>query len=82
MTALRSLAAFGLLACSVSLAPADALPPAERGIFLATTWRLHPDVCRFISDAVYDGRLQPEAHNARRTLVLSPDAHPLPGRGE
>ena len=29
MTALRSLAAFGLLACSVSLAPADALPPAE-----------------------------------------------------
>ncbi len=50
---------------------------AERGIFLATTWRLHPDVCRFISEAVYDGRLQPEAHNARRTLVLSPDAHPL-----
>ena len=33
---------------------------AERGIFLDRTWRMHPDVCRFISDAVYDGRLQPE----------------------
>ncbi len=49
----------------------------DRGIFLATTWRMHPDVCRFISDAVYDGRLQPEASNVRRTLVLTADAHPL-----
>jgi hypothetical protein len=29
----------------------------NRGIFLGTTWRMHPHVCRFISDAVYDGRL-------------------------
>jgi uncharacterized protein len=49
----------------------------DRGIFLATTWRMHPDVCRFISEAVYDGRLEPEAHNIRRTLVLSEDAHAL-----
>lgn len=49
----------------------------DRGIFLATTWRMHPEVCRFISDAVYDGRLQPEAHNVRRTLVLGAGAHPL-----
>ncbi|MEI8355868.1 MAG: hypothetical protein WCG31_07255, partial [Deltaproteobacteria bacterium] len=26
--------------------------PPERGIFLKTSWRMHPDVCRFISDAV------------------------------
>ena len=32
--------------------------PPDRGIFLAITWRMHPDICRFISDAVYDGRLQ------------------------
>ena len=38
--------------------------PPERGIFLGTTWRIHPDVCRFISDAVYDGRLEPEPNNA------------------
>lgn len=49
----------------------------DRGIFLATTWRMHPDVCRFISDAVYDGRLQPEEHNIRRVLVLGSGAHPL-----
>lgn len=49
----------------------------DRGIFLATTWRMHPQVCRFISDAVYDGRLCPEAANVRRTLVLKSGAHPL-----
>lgn len=48
----------------------------ERGIFLATTWRMHPDVCRFISEAVYDGRLQPEPNNSRQTLLLAADAHP------
>jgi uncharacterized protein len=50
--------------------------PAERGIFLGTTWRMHPDVCRFISDAVYDGRLEPESNNARQTLLLGDAAHP------
>jgi predicted RecB family nuclease len=50
---------------------------ADRGIFLATSYRMHPAVCRFISDAVYDGRLQPEAGNAARTLVLGNDTHPL-----
>jgi uncharacterized protein len=50
---------------------------ADRGIFLAKTWRMHPEVCRFISDAVYDGRLEPETANARRRLVLGADAHPM-----
>lgn len=50
--------------------------PPERGIFLKTTWRMHPDVCRFISDAVYDGRLEPEPANHKQMLVLGPDAHP------
>jgi superfamily I DNA and/or RNA helicase len=49
----------------------------ERGIFLGTTWRMHPDVCRFISQAVYDGRLEAEPHNARQALRLDADAHPL-----
>ena len=48
----------------------------ERGIFLATTWRMHPDVCRFISDAVYDGRLLAEPGNASQGLVLNGAAHP------
>jgi uncharacterized protein len=49
----------------------------ERGIFLATSWRMHPAVCSFISEAVYDGRLQPEPHNARQSLLLGRDAHAL-----
>ncbi|MCC6383505.1 MAG: AAA family ATPase, partial [Dehalococcoidia bacterium] len=48
----------------------------DRGIFLATSYRMHPFVCRFISDAVYDSRLMPEPGNARRTLVLGDQAHP------
>jgi uncharacterized protein len=48
----------------------------DRGIFLGTTWRMHEDVCRFISDAVYDGRLRPEADNQKRRLVLGSSAHP------
>jgi predicted RecB family nuclease len=50
--------------------------PPERGIFLGTTWRMQPDVCRFISDAVYDGRLEPEPNNAKQVLLLNEGAHP------
>jgi len=49
----------------------------DRGIFLATSHRMHPRVCRFISDAVYDGRLEAEDGNERRKLVLGAGAHPL-----
>lgn len=49
----------------------------NRGIFLETTWRMHPEVCSFISDAVYDSRLEPQANNVKRVLVLRGDALPL-----
>ena len=48
----------------------------DRGIFLATTWRMHQDVCRFISDVVYDGRLGPEPDNQTQRLMLDSSAHP------
>jgi len=51
--------------------------PPEQGIFLETTWRMHPDVCSFISDAVYDGRLKPEPSNINRHLILESNAHPV-----
>jgi uncharacterized protein len=35
---------------------ADTVPP-DRGLFLSRSWRMHPDVCRYISDTSYDGRL-------------------------
>ncbi|HET7340044.1 MAG TPA: TM0106 family RecB-like putative nuclease, partial [Methylomirabilota bacterium] len=37
---------------------ADATVAEDRGIFLARTRRMHPDVCRFISTAFYDSRLE------------------------
>jgi uncharacterized protein len=48
----------------------------ERGIFLKTSYRMHPDVCRFISEAIYDGRLEAERDNHRQALLLRPGAHP------
>jgi uncharacterized protein len=30
----------------------------DYGVFLAETWRMHPEVCAFISDLSYDGRLR------------------------
>ncbi|SOD93269.1 TM0106 family RecB-like putative nuclease [Caenispirillum bisanense] len=50
--------------------------PPDRGIFLPTTFRMHRDVCRFISDAVYAGALQSAPSTERQTLLLTPDAHP------
>jgi uncharacterized protein len=43
--------------------------PAERGIFLAETWRLRPEICDFTSEAYYEGRLRPAAVSASRTLA-------------
>jgi uncharacterized protein len=50
--------------------------PPDRGIFLAVTRRMHGDVCRFISEAVYEGRLQAEDRNALQRLKLSAGADP------
>lgn len=49
--------------------------PPDRGIFLATTFRMNPDICRFISEAVYDGRLlsDPSAHQQRIDIGASTD---------
>ncbi|HLG69790.1 MAG TPA: TM0106 family RecB-like putative nuclease [Chloroflexota bacterium] len=40
----------------------------ELGLFLGTTWRLHPDVCRFVSEISYEGRLDPDPSCARQSL--------------
>jgi predicted RecB family nuclease len=32
---------------------------ADRGLFLAETWRLHPDICAYTSEVFYAGRLHP-----------------------
>jgi superfamily I DNA and/or RNA helicase len=35
--------------------------PSDRGIFLDTTWRLAPSICRFTSELFYESRLEPKA---------------------
>jgi uncharacterized protein len=62
----------GLSALEYLLQGRATVPP-ESGVFLKDSWRMHPDVCQFISDAVYDGRLQAEPRNANQRLVLRPE---------
>jgi predicted RecB family nuclease len=40
----------------------QATMPDDRGLFLETTWRLHPELCKFTSEVFYDDRLEPEPH--------------------
>lgn len=49
--------------------------PPDRGVFLATTFRMHPDICRFISDAVYDGRLESDVSARQQRLEVGADSN-------
>jgi uncharacterized protein len=46
------------------------MPPAY-GLFLETTYRLHPTVSAFISEAFYDGKLVPDESTKRQALGSS-----------
>jgi predicted RecB family nuclease len=48
--------------------------PPERGIFLGVTRRMHPDVCEFISAAMYEGRLHSEPSTEVQRLNLGAGA--------
>jgi predicted RecB family nuclease len=43
--------------------------PPERGIFLGITHRMHPELCKLISSAVYESRLTHAPENERQTLI-------------
>ena len=47
----------------------DVTIPPDRGLFLAETWRLRPELCDFTSDAYYAGRLRPAPITATRSLA-------------
>jgi len=63
----------GCSALDFSLGERATVPP-DLGIFLDRTRRMHPDVCRFVSDAFYDARLLPEPGNEKQRLVLRKNA--------
>ena len=51
------------------LGEAATIPP-DRGVFLERTRRMHPDVCRFISEIVYDSRLDGLPELARQATAF------------
>lgn len=52
--------------------------PEDLGLFLETTWRLHPDICSYTSEIFYEGRLQAEPG---RELQRVTGSDPLSGAG-
>lgn len=43
----------------------------NKGIFLATTYRMHSKVNQFISDAIYEGKLKSDANTDRQCVTVS-----------
>ena len=46
--------------------------PSGLGIFLDRSYRMHPDVCSFISETVYEGRLRSIEETARQRILIDP----------
>ena len=44
--------------------------PPNKGLFLGTSRRMHPDVCRFISESIYEGRLEAYADCEKQRIEL------------
>jgi hypothetical protein len=49
--------------------------PADAGLLLDRTWRMHPDLCAFTSEVFYDGKLT-GVGGLERQQVLGPGAGP------
>ena len=58
-------------------AAARTMPP-DRGLFLETTWRLHPSICAFTRELFYASQLHPmrglRTRRSRRTAAARPTA--------
>lgn len=60
------------LSCLDWMLGEHATVPQSRGIFLPVSRRMHPAVCRFISDQVYEGRLTSHPDTARQSVTGTP----------
>ena len=56
----------------------NATIPPNMGLFLERTRRMHPDVCRFISEIVYDNRLTGVPELERQTTEFGTGLRFLP----
>ncbi len=57
------------LSCLEWLLGEHATVPPDRGILLPVTRRMHPDLCRFVSEQVYEGRLASHPDTARQRVA-------------
>ena len=56
--------------------------PADKGLFLAETYRLHPDIARFTSEVYYEGKVEARPGLERQAIVSRDgSASPLAGSG-
>jgi uncharacterized protein len=46
--------------------------PENLGIFLGVSYRMHPEICQFVSDMAYEGRLRSAETNKNQRLALPP----------
>ncbi|MEO8426504.1 MAG: TM0106 family RecB-like putative nuclease [Verrucomicrobiota bacterium] len=51
-----------------------AVVPSDYGLFLGESRRMHPSVCRFISESIYEGRLNAFADCARQKIAVPANA--------
>jgi len=47
-----------------------AVVPSDYGLFLGESRRMHPSVCRFISESIYEGRLGSHPDCARQKIAI------------
>ncbi|WP_369923386.1 AAA domain-containing protein [Roseomonas sp. FDAARGOS_362] len=53
-----------------------AVVPPEWGLFLGESYRMHPALCAWVSEAIYDGSLTAHASCDRQELLLGDGCHP------
>jgi len=58
-------------ASSPDLPVFHAVIPHNYGLFLSESRRMHPSVCRFISESIYEGRLESHPDCAKQKIVAS-----------
>ena len=59
------------LSCLEWMLGASRLVEPEKGIFLEETWRMHPKLCKYISEQFYEGRLHANPDTVHQA-VLTP----------
>ena len=57
------------LSCLEWMLGEHATVPPDRGIFLPTTYRMHPELCRYVSEQVYEGRLESHPDTALQKVA-------------